>query len=91
MVLVTAFRQCACRWCCWQVSKGWDKIQKKLADREVSLQSVHELSRRYYEALQSPMEWLPDAMTDFDTLSPVSAQPEVIAQQQARLQVRAHE
>ena len=71
------------------MSKGWEKVQKRLADRQAALQSVHELSRQYYDALQRPMEWLPDAISDVDTLTSsavTAAQPDVIAKQQARLQ-----
>ena len=75
-----------------QVSKGWEKLQRKLNEREESLASVHELSSKYYASLQQPMEWLPDAMTEYEALTAApnatSATPEAIAQQKTHLMVR---
>ena len=69
-----------------QLTKSWEKIQKKLHDRDTALTSLHSLSKRYRDSLQPAMAWLPDAITTFDALPVVTSTPEAIAKQRAQLQ-----
>ena len=71
-----------------EINRGWDKLQHKLSEREISLKEMQDLSTRYYEDLQALSEWVGEAADNVDSLSPVGQQPEVIAEQREELAVR---
>ena len=69
------------------VNNRWDKLTRKLGEREEGVKNILDLSTQYYDVLQRLSEWLPDIADRFDSLPPVGTQPEVIGEQKQELMV----
>ena len=69
------------------VNKVWDRLHRKLGEREESLKGILDLSSGYYQALEQLSEWLPEVTEQIDSLRPLSTQPDSIAKQKQEIRV----
>ena len=69
------------------INQSWDKLAKKLGQREAALKDTLDLSRQYYDVLQGLTDWTAEFGDKIDHLPPVGNQAEEIEQQKEKLKV----